>query len=70
MPVVMSQSSRPFLIRKGLVSQYAWWDTPMPLAAPFKPPFHTLEVPDKQKDPQRDLILHEFDQADHGQTTW
>lgn len=67
---VASKSSRVFMQRKGLVRALGRSDTPMPLAAPDKAIFHSLPVPPKEADPLRDLTQHDFDQADHGLTTW
>ena len=65
-----SKSSRTYLIRKGLAQEYGWSDTKKPVAAPAKAPFHVLPVPEKAADPVRELIQHQHDQTDHGQTTW
>jgi hypothetical protein len=69
-PPINSKSSRAYLIRKGVGAFFGWSDTALPLAAPFEAPFHTLPVPPEEADPIRDIILHDFDNPDHGQTTW
>lgn len=70
MAAVTSKSSRAYLIRKGIGRIFGWSDTPLPLAAPSMAPFQTLPVPVEEADPIRNIILNDFDNPDHGQTTY